>query len=217
MKSNLISEVQDLGNPNTTVDDKSRAVLDFDSIETNQMSLIERARLFVHLRHGAGARPSDREAASKRAVEHQTSIKNFFSAVKFKTIRHTMVSDSVLPPKGELIQVCQNVYKVNHSKLKLTGLASLKDRVIMAIYIAAKVQGEEDLLAEFKRALGSRETLVSELDKYSAVAEKAEEKAPNQIHTTLEVNLMLAFLFTAGLLCKVPLLEKDVLVGAQRN
>ena len=50
-----------------------------------------------------------------------------------------------------------------------------------------------------------------------AVAEKAEEKAPNQIHTTLEVNLMLAFLFTAGLLCKVPLLEKDVLVGAQRN
>ena len=96
----------------------------------------------------------------------------------------------------------------------MTGLVSLKDRVILAIFIAAKVKQEEDVLDKFRAELGSRDTLVKEFDMYTAVAEKPEEKKANQIHTTLEVNLMLVFLFIAGLLCKVPLLEKDVLVGA---
>ena len=67
------------------------------------MSLIERARLFVHLKHGAGICPVDLEKAKKKTEDGQSSIRNFFSTIKFKTIRHTMVSDSVLPPKGKLI------------------------------------------------------------------------------------------------------------------
>ena len=85
----------------------------------------------------------------------------------------------------------------------------------MAIYIAAKVRGGGNLLETFKKELGSREALVNELNKYAGG--EADSKKSSQIQTTLEVNLMLAFLFLAGLLCKLPLLEKDILVGAQKN
>ena len=80
--------------------------------------------------------------------------------------------------------------------------------------MAAKVHEVDDVLEKFRTKLGSRETIVNELNKYAVPVIKEEEKKPTQIQTTLEVNLMLAFLFLAGLLCKVPILEKDILAGA---
>ena len=50
-----------------------------------------------------------------------------------------MMSDSVLPPKGRLIQICKQEYKLDHARLNLTGIPALKDRVIMAIYISEMV------------------------------------------------------------------------------
>ena len=48
-----------------------------------------------------------------------------------------MVSDSVLPSKTRLIKLCKTTYKIDHSSLKLTGIESFKDRVILAMYIGA--------------------------------------------------------------------------------
>lgn len=37
------------------------------------------------------------------------------------------------------------------------------------------------------------------------------------IWTSLELNLMLAFLYLAAIACNLPVLERDVLVGAKQN
>ena len=47
-----------------------------------------------------------------------------------------MISESTMPTKSELIQICRKDYNLDHSKLGFNGIAVLKDRVIMAIYIA---------------------------------------------------------------------------------
>ena len=60
----------------------------------------------------------------------------------------------------------------------MTGIPSHKDRVILAIFMAAKVRGGDDVLEKFRKKLGSREKLVNELDKYAVSVIKAEEKKP---------------------------------------
>ena len=79
------------------------------------------------------------------------TIKEMFNKVKFKTIRNLVVSESVIPAKGNLIKICKEQYNVSHSQLKLSGLQSLKDRVILAIYMAEKVKtSEKDLVQKFR-------------------------------------------------------------------
>ena len=47
-----------------------------------------------------------------------------------------MLSESVLPNKSQLIKVCKENYRLDHAKLQLSGIATHKDKVVMAIYIA---------------------------------------------------------------------------------
>lgn len=53
-----------------------------------------------------------------------------------------------------------------------------------------------------------------EMATYSAELPKGRPKA---IWTSLELNLMLAFLYLAAIACGVPILEKDILNGAATN
>ena len=97
----------------------------------------------------------------------------------------------------------------------------MKDRVILAIYIAAKVGKREleelDLIQAFRGELEGNEKLESEFQTYACLDDRSEKKEAVKIHTSLELNLMLAFLYLSGLLCKLPVLESDILYGAQTN
>ena len=159
VKGNLIAELQNLTD--------ERIILDFDSIETNQLSLLERARLFVKLKF---SKPD----ASNSSLSAQ------LTQVKHKKTRHLMVSDSVLPSKQALIKICREKLNIEHSAFKLTGLPSFKDRIVLAIYIYHKlIKGsvprqdlesmlgvgvERALLEDFSDLLSERPTLLSELN-----------------------------------------------------
>ena len=88
--------------------------LDFNSEEVKSLSLIERARLFVHLRHGSG-KLQENQSQDKKGKNRQMSIREMFNQVKFKTVRNLVISESVLPTKGVLIKACLNLYGISHS------------------------------------------------------------------------------------------------------
>ena len=96
-----------------------------------------------------------------------------FNATKFKTLRHTIIgNDSLLPPKGQLIQICKNDYFFPHTKLNLKGIASLKDRVIFAIYMGAMIKNQFQGLRTtdsdtFEELLGDRKALLKDFQKYT--------------------------------------------------
>ena len=98
-------------------------MLDFDSTEAARLSILERARIFVMLRYG---------------TKHKT-VKQMFNASKFKTTRHLMLNEVTLPPKNVLIDVCRSELCFDYTKVKLARMVSLKDRVIMAIYMHHKI------------------------------------------------------------------------------
>ena len=84
--------------------------------------------------------------------------------------------------------------------------------------MAAKIENKEtDLIKAFRKELDSDEKLQIEFDKYATFSDKSENQQSPKIHTSLELNLMLGFLYIAGLLCKLPILEHDILYGAQAN
>ena len=87
--------------------DLSEEALNLNSEEVKSLSLIERARLFVHMKHGSGKLqgPSSQD---KKGKGRQMNIKEMFNQVKFKTVRNLVISESVLPPKGILIKMCQD-------------------------------------------------------------------------------------------------------------
>ena len=68
-------------------------------------------------------------------------MRELFNETKFKTVRNTMLCDSVLPPKGRLIELCKKEYGLDHASLRLTGIPVHKDRVVLAIYIAELTKG----------------------------------------------------------------------------
>lgn len=70
--------------------DNCALLLDYDTPETQSLTLLERARLFVSLKYGS---------------QHRT-VKEMFNAFKFKTNRHLMLNQP-LPPKGLLINICK--------------------------------------------------------------------------------------------------------------
>ena len=63
-----------------------------------------------------------------------------------------MVSDAVIPAKGQLIQICRSHYNLDHQKLGLTGIPILRDRVIMALYMAemANTVDAEKVKSDFR-------------------------------------------------------------------
>jgi hypothetical protein len=61
--------------------------------------------------------------------------------------------------------------------------------------------------------IDDRTHLRDEMDKYCD-EEKPKIKA---ISTSLEINLMIAFLYLAATACSLPVLERDILEGAQNN
>jgi len=102
--------------------------------------LLERAQLFVKLRFGeAVSRSAGDKAGQQGGNTPKTTLRELFNQTKFKTVRNTMLSDGILPSKGRLIQICKHDYKLEHARLSLSGIPVLKDRVIMAIYIAEMV------------------------------------------------------------------------------
>ena len=86
-----------------------------------------------------------------------------------------MISESVLPSKSLLIKICREQYKLDHSKLGISGIQILKDRVIIAIFIAEILRQNTDSAVEdsnaieaFKECLGSRSALLTELETYQS-------------------------------------------------
>ena len=86
-----------------------------------------------------------------------------------------MISESVLPSKSQLIKICREQDKLDHSKLGISGIQILKDRVIIAIFIAeilrqntVSAAEENNALGAFKECLGSRSALLAELETYES-------------------------------------------------
>ena len=95
----------------------------------------------------------------------------------------------------------------------------------MAIYIAEmlhnnkkKTEDNKEILIAFQELLGSRSALSDEFKTYSNFDSQPENGPPKvKIMNSLEVNLMLAFLWLGCLTSELPVLEKDILEAAQRN
>ena len=112
--------------------------------------------------------------------------------------------------------------------MNLTGIPVHKDRVILAIYMkeALNHRPKEDLqndltsqdrsiVENFKELLGTRIKLVEELDTY--IGEQTDKPVKLKVLNTLEVNLMLAFIWLGCLTSDLPVLETDVLMNAQSD
>eukprot|EP00347_Sterkiella_histriomuscorum_P010411 403376406 len=115
-KTNFKKQIQDL----ITKDD-TNIVLDFLALDSKCISLIERAKLFVKLKY---------------------SEKDFISeirAIKFKQTVNNMISNNLLPKKSTLIQICKEELQIDYRKLKFKGLNSIKDRIILVIFMYNKV------------------------------------------------------------------------------
>lgn len=133
-----------------------------------------------------------------------------------------MLNGVTLPPKNVLIDVCRKELCFDYSKVKLARLVSLKDRVILVIYMHAKLHASppktrlkaDQLVSLFVESIGDRPHLLDEMTKYSAEQPKGKPKA---IWTSLELNLSLAFLYLSAIACGLPVLERDVLNGAAAN
>ena len=139
-----------------------------------------------------------------------------------------MISEAVLPPKGHLIKQCKEEYGLDHAALRLTGIPVHKDRVVLALYLAELTRGQsntsdpQSVIDTFTELLGSRSKLVSEFQSYCVEQLKSSSasaaKAPKyRVMSSLEVNLMLVFLWLGCLTSDLPLLEKDILEQAQDN
>ena len=87
----------------------------------------------------------------------------------------------------------------------------------MAIYMAEMLQGKKTEDAEasigaFTELLGTRPTLIEEFNSYCKQLDKVKTKV--KVMNSLEVNLMLVFLWLGCLSSDLPVLEKDILRGA---
>ena len=86
------------------------------------------------------------------------------------------LSDNLIPSKSILIKICKNEYRVDHGSLQLVGMPQFKDRVIMTIYVASKVQGCQnkqisEIMDQFEKYLETQEEsqeLLNELQTYRA-------------------------------------------------
>jgi len=59
-----------------------------------------------------------------------------FTSLKFKQGRFLNLNDNILPSKPKLIQICRKKMGLEHTKIELfEGLASVKDKLVMLIYI----------------------------------------------------------------------------------
>ena len=67
-------------------------VLDFDIVETSQLTLLERAKLFIKLKY----------CMEQKKRAKKLTFKELVQTIKFKTTRHNFISDSVLPSKSAL-------------------------------------------------------------------------------------------------------------------
>ena len=76
---------------------------------------------------------------------------------------------------------------------------------------------ENSAIEAFQDLLGSRSSLSEEFKKYSSVKDSKEGAIKVKIMNSLEVNLMLVFLWLGCLTSELPVLEKDILKAAQTN
>ena len=56
-------------------------------------------------------------------------------SVKFKRTANVLINDSILPSKNELIRVCKEDLNIDYRKIKLKGLVSIKEKIIMIIFM----------------------------------------------------------------------------------
>lgn len=82
-----------------------------------------------------------------------------------------------------------------------------------------KVQQYDNAIMDFKEHLGTREKLVEELENFAPNHGQPEQKnlVIFKLLNQLDVNLMLAFLWLGCLTSELPVLEKDILGGAQAD
>lgn len=112
----------------------------------------------------------------------------------------------------------------------MLGIPSLKDRVIVAIFMYRKlVPGllqrsglqevfgdnvEKAMVEQFREEVSERPRLFSE---FNLMVKEVPADNQRKIYSSLELNLMLTFLYLAALNQGLPVLEKDLLVGAQTD
>lgn len=106
----------------------------------------------------------------------------------------------------------------------------LKDRVVIAIYMAEmllvnnkkpkeEISPTTNVMDDFKLLLGSRTDLVDEFESFTPEKQKdqADVEIKVKIINSLDVNLMLVFLWLACLTSDLPVLEKDILKCTQND
>jgi hypothetical protein len=85
---------------------------------------LQRAKLFVKLKYG--------DMKSKTLMDKIRSI-------KFKKSANQFISDGSLPNKGQLINITKEELFVDYKLFKVPGLKSIKERVILLIFIFHKI------------------------------------------------------------------------------
>ncbi len=156
--------------------------LDFDSVESVELSLMERARVYVKL-----------------LCAKQRSVKD----VKHGTTRHATLDTGVLPSKSVLIALCKRT-QVEWEKFNFPHLRTIKDKLVLSIFISHKVSQTESnfnqqqqisptkILAHFKSYLHQRSKLQDEFEQLTQ-----DQQAEYLPCPTLEVGTILTLIYAS--------------------
>jgi len=89
---------------------------------------MQRAKLFVKLRY----------------QQHRLfKAKELVRAVKFKRQSNVMINESTLPTKSQLIKVLKEELHLDYRLFEAPGVASIKERIILLIFIRHALIREE--------------------------------------------------------------------------
>lgn len=90
------------------------------------LSLMQRAKLFVKLYY---------QAKCKRIKD---SVRN----LKFKKQPNVTINEATLPTKTQLIKILREDLFVEHQEFRLPGVKSIKERLILILFIYHKILGK---------------------------------------------------------------------------
>jgi hypothetical protein len=67
------------------------------------------------------------------------TLKDQVRAIKFKKQSNVLINESSLPNKSQLIKIVKEEFHLDYRLFKVDGIKSIKDRIILLIFVTSKI------------------------------------------------------------------------------